>query len=86
MIRDWEQYRRISHHAKVTATFLIMALFSYTLFFVEVPMMVKGALALIGILVTLFIWARPTIPSKAATPPHRESFSLHWRYLMIFWV
>lgn len=68
-IREWEQHGIIRRRAKVLATVLIVALFSYTLGFVEVPLAVKAIVAAIGVGVLAFIWTRPDRP-RTAGPVH----------------
>ncbi len=65
LIRDWEQYGGIGKRAKITATVLIVALFSYTLIGVTMLVPIKGVLVVIGASVLLFIWTRPTPPTEA---------------------
>ena len=71
LIRDWEQYGGIGKRAKITATLLIVALFSYTLLAVNTSVPIKSVLVLIGASVLVFIWTRPTPPTE--TTPIAET-------------
>ena len=59
MIQNWEQQGSISLNAKVTATVLIVGLFSFSLLFFDFSILLKGALVCIAIGVLGFIWTRP---------------------------
>ena len=59
-IRDWENYGVINMRAKILATSMILILFSYTLIFVPVHIMIKTIVSIIGISVLFFIWSRPS--------------------------
>jgi len=59
MIQNWEQHGSISQNAKVTATVLIMSLFSFSLVFLALSILVKTALVCTGAGVLAFIWTRP---------------------------
>jgi len=59
ILRDWEERRAIQRRIKVVATVLMLALISYPLGFLAIPMLGK-ALALTSVLgVLCFIWTRP---------------------------
>lgn len=60
VIRDWEANGVIRLRAKILATAMIILLFSYTLIFVKVSLIIKGIVSLIGISVLTFIWTRPS--------------------------
>ncbi len=72
LILDWEDHGVIRRKAKITATLMMVALFSYTLFFGAVPLVLKAFLVAIGVGVLLFIWTRPSAP--VAMLPHRARF------------
>jgi hypothetical protein len=59
MIQHWEQHGSISQGAKVTATALIVSLFSISLVFFALSILVKTALVCTGAGVLAFIWTRP---------------------------
>lgn len=59
-ISDWERDGVINSKAKALATSMIVLLFSYTLIFVKVHLVVKSIVTTIGIGVLLFIWTRPS--------------------------
>ena len=59
MIRNWEQQGSISQNAKVTATVLIVSLFSFSLLFLNISILLKSTLICIGAGVLGFIWTRP---------------------------
>jgi hypothetical protein len=59
MIQHWEQHGSISQSAKVTATVLIMSLFSFSLVFFALSILVKTALICTGAGVLTFIWTHP---------------------------
>jgi uncharacterized membrane protein YbaN (DUF454 family) len=59
MIQHWEQHGSISQSAKVTATVLIVSLFSFSLVFFALSILVKTALICTGAGVLAFIWTRP---------------------------
>jgi len=60
MVQDWEESGVIRPRAKVVSTTMIVALFSYTLVFVQVIVLIKLVVATIGITVLTFIWTRPS--------------------------
>ena len=60
LILDWELYGVIRMKAKIASTIVIIPLFAFTLFFVDVPYWVKGILILIATGVLSFIWSRPS--------------------------
>lgn len=59
-ILDWERDGVINLKAKTIATSMIVLLFSYTLIFVKVHIVVKCIVSFIGISVLFFIWTRPS--------------------------
>jgi len=59
MIQNWERHGSISQNAKVTATALMIGLFSFSLLFLNLSLIIKGALVCIGTGVLCFIWTRP---------------------------
>ena len=59
MIQNWEQHGSISQNAKVTATVLMIALFSFSLYFLNFSLIIKGTLICICTGVLCFIWTRP---------------------------
>lgn len=60
IIRDWESHGVVGLRAKVMATILMTALFSYTLIFVKIHIAFKTAAVLCGLSVLLFLWSRPS--------------------------
>lgn len=60
MIRNWEQHGSISQSAKVTATVLMISLFSLSFLFLNLSLLFRGALVCTGAGVLWFIWTRPT--------------------------
>jgi len=59
MIQNWEQHGSISQNAKVTATALMIGLFSFSFLFLNLSLIIKGAFVCIGTCVLCFIWTRP---------------------------
>ena len=59
MIQNWEQHGCISQNTKITATILIVGLFSFSLLFLDFSILLKGTLICIGTGVLCFIWTRP---------------------------
>ena len=59
MIQNWEQQGSISHNAKVTATVLMVGLFSLSLLFLDLSLLFKSSLVCTGAGVLVFIWTRP---------------------------
>ena len=59
MIQNWEQQGSISQSAKVTATVLMIGLFSLSLMFLNLSLFFKSALICTGAGVLAFIWTRP---------------------------
>ncbi|GAB4014250.1 MAG: hypothetical protein Fur0010_12160 [Bdellovibrio sp.] len=59
IIRDWDQRGAISIKAKIISTIMIVALFSYTLIFVDVNLIIKSIVATIGVGILTFILSRP---------------------------
>ncbi len=68
LIQDWQQDGSISKTAKTKATVLIIGTFAVTFAVVNVGLMVKGVILLIGISVLTFIWTRPVPPSAQVLP------------------
>lgn len=62
VIIEWERHGVIRMKAKIISTAMILALFSYTLIFVKVALVVKVIVTLIGLSVLSFIWSRPSTP------------------------
>jgi len=59
MIQNWEQHGSISQNAKVTATALMIGLFSFSFLFLNLSLIIKGVLVCIATGVLGFIWTRP---------------------------
>lgn len=59
MIQNWEQHGSISLNAKVTATVLMIGLFSFSLLSLDLSFLLKSALVCTGAGVLSFIWTRP---------------------------
>ncbi len=59
LIKDWEAHGIIGLKAKWLATVMIVPLFSYSLYFVPVPMWIKAIVSLSGVCILTFIWTRP---------------------------
>ena len=59
MIQNWEQQGSISQNAKVTATVLMVGLFSLSLLFLDLSLLLKSSLVCTGAGVLGFIWTRP---------------------------
>lgn len=62
VISQWEQHGIIRIKAKIISTIMIIALFSYTLIYVQVAVAIKIVVSLIGLSVLGFIWTRPSHP------------------------
>jgi uncharacterized membrane protein YbaN (DUF454 family) len=62
VISNWEKHGVIRKPAKITATIMMVLLFSYTLIFVPVHYGIKIVVSLTGISVLSFIWTRPSEP------------------------
>lgn len=67
-IADWERFGVIRTKSKCLATLMIVVLFSYTLIFVPVAIVLKFVISAIGLAVLIFIWTRPSLP-RDTTPP-----------------
>ncbi len=67
LIQQWEQYGIIRPRAKIFSTVMIIPLFAYTLIYVNVHLVIKITVSLIGISVLSFIWTRPSSPSSSQT-------------------
>ena len=63
LIQDWQQDGSICKTAKTKATVLIVGTFAVTFTVVNVGLMVKVVILLIGISVLTFIWTRQVPPS-----------------------
>jgi uncharacterized membrane protein YbaN (DUF454 family) len=59
MIQNWEQQGSISQNAKVTATILMVGLFSLSLLFLDLSLLFKSSLVCTGAGILGFIWTRP---------------------------
>jgi uncharacterized membrane protein YbaN (DUF454 family) len=79
VIRDWEANGVIRFKAKVLATAMMTVLFSYTLVFVKVSLLIKGIVAFIGLSVLTFIWTRPSqiIEESSELEDERSSGRAH---------
>ncbi|MCR9204770.1 MAG: YbaN family protein [Halobacteriovoraceae bacterium] len=79
VIRDWEANGVIRLKAKVLATAMMTVLFSYTLVFVKVSLLIKGFVAFIGLSVLTFIWTRPSqiIEESSELEDERSSGRAH---------
>lgn len=60
MILDWERNGVISMRAKLLSTTMMVILFSITLTFVKVSLIIKSIVSVIGVSVLFFIWTRPS--------------------------
>ncbi len=60
MIQNWEQHGSISQNAKVTATVLMIGCFSFSFLFLDLSLIIKGALVCMGTGMLCFIWTRPS--------------------------
>ncbi len=67
-IQDWQQNGSIRKAAKTKASVLIVGCFTLTFAVVNVGLVVKGVIAVIGISVLTFIWTRPVPPSDQVLP------------------
>lgn len=67
MIVEWERHGIIRLRAKLLSTVVIIPLFGYTLGFVDVNLVIKSGVTLIGLLVLTFIWTRPSVPPTGET-------------------
>ncbi len=72
LILDWQAYRVIKLRAKIVSTLMIVPLFTYTLVFVQVPLIVKAIVLIIGISVLAFIWTRSSQKSIQDSETNRE--------------
>ena len=59
-IREWERDGVINSRAKTLASSMNVLLFSYTLIFVNVSIVIKSVVTSIGVGVLVFIWTRPS--------------------------
>ena len=59
MIQNWERHGSISQSAKVTATVLMIGLFSFSLWYLTLSILFKTALVCISTGVLCFLWTRP---------------------------
>jgi uncharacterized protein len=62
LIINWEKHGMIRLRAKIWSTALIIPLFSYTLIYVQVDLIIKIIVTTIGVCVLTFIWTRPSQP------------------------
>lgn len=62
ILRDWEEHRRISLTAKISATVAIILLFSASLLFAKLHFALNIILVLSAVGVLVFIWTRPSKP------------------------
>lgn len=60
VIEDWERDGAIGRNAKILASVMIIALFSTTLFFMQIPPLLKWGIGAVGVGVLVFILTRPT--------------------------
>ena len=60
IIRDWEEHKRISLKAKLSATLAIILLFALSLLLGKLHFALNITLVLIGAGVLVFIWTRPS--------------------------
>ncbi|EPZ51718.1 PF04304 family protein [Bacteriovorax sp. BAL6_X] len=60
IITDWNKYGVVSVKSKIMAISMIVALFSYTLIYVEVNPTIKVIVSLIGVGVIVFLLTRPS--------------------------
>ena len=60
MILDWEKNGVISLRAKLLSTTMMVVLFSITLIFMKVSLIIKSIVPMIGVSVLIFIWTRPS--------------------------
>ena len=60
-IRDWEEHKRISLRAKITATIAITILFAISLLLGKLHLALKVMLVCIAVGVLFFIWTRPSV-------------------------
>ena len=60
MILDWEKNGVISLRAKLLSTIMMVVLFSITLIFMKVSLIIKSIVSMIGVSVLIFIWTRPS--------------------------
>jgi uncharacterized membrane protein YbaN (DUF454 family) len=59
MIQNWERHGTISQSAKITATVLMIGLFSFSLWYLTLSTLFKGVLVCMGTGVLGFLWTRP---------------------------
>ena len=60
MIQDWNQHGIIRLHVKWTSAILIVLMIGYPVVFGPLALLIKIALAAVGISVIGFIWSRPS--------------------------
>ena len=60
LIQEWENHGVIRKRAKIISTLMIISLFSFTLIYVQVSLLIKALVMLIGFSVLLFILTRPS--------------------------
>ncbi len=59
IIRDWEEHKRISLRAKISATLAIVLLFAISLLVAKLALALDIMLVLVAVGVLVFIWTRP---------------------------
>ncbi|QQS39613.1 MAG: YbaN family protein [Acidobacteriota bacterium] len=64
LIRDWRQHGAIAPRAKFFSMALIVPMYSYTLFFYDYHIVLKGIVAALAVWSTVFILTRPNGPKK----------------------
>lgn len=64
-LRDWEQTRSIRHGTKLAAILILFACVGISILFVKSPYARVG-LPVLAILVSIYIWTRPTAPELSA--------------------
>jgi len=69
LILNWEQSGSISRTAKIAATVSMVILFSITFIVVNVGLVIKGSLGLIGLSVLGYIWTRPSPSGEQSLQP-----------------
>ena len=65
LIRDWQQHGVIRLHVKGTSTVLIVLLMGYPILFRPLPILLKLAMLLVGMVILGFIWSRPSRAREA---------------------
>lgn len=57
-IIEWERHRVIKPQSKAMASWVLVSVMGSSLYFVDMPMALKIALALVGVAVLVFVWTR----------------------------